>query len=465
MLEGLGNGLRALWRYPSAVVGLIILVLLFGGSLYAVIALPYQEIGANWFTPGPDETRYVPRLALPEWVNWLNGHDLPETLVLNSREVEQGSVSKVVERTPGEVTEVTITFTFDFPYEGFPQDMYLTFDAPYERKMPFALFTWLTPDGRTIQMRNLSPASGLRYGLDKLVTVEAWFSNEESPEIHALFAAPGEGQAVAQEGTYTLQVQGLLFEADTNFDVELVVMGQVYGLAGTDFMRRDLLIPLLWGMPFALGFGLFGAVLTTVLAMVLAAAGVWHGGWVDSLIQRLTEANMILPVLAVSVLVYAYFHVSLWVIVAVMVLLSVFGTPTKNFRAAFMQVKEEAYVEAARVYGASNGRIILRYMVPRIVPVLVPQLVMLIPAYIFLEATLAFFNVKAELPTWGRVIYEAMRWGAAYGSRFWVMEPLCLIILTGLAFGMLGFALDRILNPRLRVMAVERSNREPPRER
>jgi peptide/nickel transport system permease protein len=119
-------------------------------------------------------------------------------------------------------------------------------------------------------------------------------------------------------------------------------------------------------------------------------------------------------------------------------------------RAAFLQVKEAPFIETAKVAGASNMRIILHYLVPSIIPILIPQLITLIPSYVFLEATLGLFGVNSLYPTWGKVIYEALRHGSAYGSGFWVLEPISLLLLTGLAFAMLGFTLERILNPRLR---------------
>lgn len=86
---------------------------------------------------------------------------------------------------------------------------------------------------------------------------------------------------------------------------------------------------------------------------------------------------------------------------------------------------------------------------PRILPVLIPFLVMQIPTFIFLEATLGMFNIKSTYPSWGRIIYDALAKGALYGSPFWVLEPIFLLLLTGLAFAMLGSALERILNPRI----------------
>ena len=112
-------------------------------------------------------------------------------------------------------------------------------------------------------------------------------------------------------------------------------------------------------------------------------------------------------------------------------------------------MKSAPYIEAAQAYNASNRRIIFYYLLPRIIPILVPQLITLIPSYVFLEATLGLFNIKSNYPTWGTVIYQALTRGAMWGSSYWVLEPLAMLLLTGLAFAMLGYALERILNPRL----------------
>jgi peptide/nickel transport system permease protein len=98
--------------------------------------------------------------------------------------------------------------------------------------------------------------------------------------------------------------------------------------------------------------------------------------------------------------------------------------------------------------------------VPRILPVLIPFLVMQIPTFIFLEATLGMFNIKSDYPSWGRIIYDGLSKGALYGSPFWVLEPIFLLLLTGLGFAMLGSALERILNPRIIDSAPASSRRD-----
>ena len=451
--------LQDMVRYPTAVIGLAILLIMISGSVYAVIRYPYKDVGMRWYTDAYENTHYVPRLAYPKWVNFFRLNDYPETIVVDSRITPE---IKSVKYTDSGNPDYTVNLSFEYPYTEFPGEAVLYFDVEYDEKQPFSTFVWTTPDGREYSLANGAIEVGERYRIDEHIDMRELrdhpFKYENSdgidpdkvPILNGLFLDPTiSREMMAVPGTYNLEIKTLGFEPDTQMDVELVVMGQVYGAAGTDFFRRDLVVPLLWGMPFALGIGLGGALLTTIVSMLFAAFGVWFGGWADALVQRITEANMILPVVAIAVLFYAFYGASLWTILAVIVVLNAFGSPTKTFRAAFMQIKDAGYIEAAQAYGAPNRRIIFHYMIPRILPVLIPQLVTLIPGFIFLEATLGMFNVKSILPTWGKVIYEALSKGAAWGSKFWVLEPIALLLLTGFAFSLMGFALDRVLNPRL----------------
>ena len=136
----------------------------------------------------------------------------------------------------------------------------------------------------------------------------------------------------------------------------------------------------------------------------------------------------------------------------VVIILSIFGAGIKTFRANFMQIKESPYIEAARSYGASNTRIIFQYMIPRLIPLLIPQFITLIPSYVFLEASLAVLGLgDPTLPTWGKLIDDSYNAGALFqGWYYWVLEPSALLMVTGLAFSAVGYAMDRIFNPRLR---------------
>jgi peptide/nickel transport system permease protein len=462
-LGSLKDLLSELANYPSAVFGLAIIVALICASIATVVLIPYDEAIALW--RGEDNVWYQnPKKAPPEWINLFRREDLPKTLVMDSRDAVPaplgssslagvsggaGVAGKSVTVVSEGMTEIVLSFPFDYPYDGFPQDLGLYLEAQYDKKKPQLSLTLLTPDGREFGLGTYSMQSTQTYYISQDKALQRKLDGE-SPQ-KALFADPAGDGSVALKGPYELRASGLVFEEGADLDAELVLFGQVYGLAGTDHERRDLMVALLWGMPVALSFGLLAAVGTSASTIIIAGLGVWYGGWVDNLVQRITEVNMVLPFLPVSIMIYILYSKSFWAILGVTVLLSIFGSAIKNYRAVFLQIKEAGYIEAAQAYGAGNRRIILRYLIPRIMPIMVPQLVILIPSYVFLEATLAFLEVSDPiLPTWGKLIVEALAYGTHSGDYHMVLEPAALLMLTGFAFAMVGFALERIFEPRLR---------------
>ena len=444
--------LSALSQYPSAIAGLAIIAAMILFSIYTVIAIPYGEAIDMW-RGGEGVWLENPRTALPQWVNLFPGVNLPETLILGPADETVGeSVQKTRNVVSEEMTDVITTFTFDYTADEFPQEISLFLTSDYDQKRPLVSLTWLTPDGREFRITDVTVAGP--------VTVR--FSQEENlqrrlngvrPEV-GLFADPtsSEDEPRPLKGTYQLVAAGLVFEDEANVDARLVVYGEVYGLAGTDHRRRDLMLALMWGMPVALAFGLLAAVGSTVSTLVVAAIGVWFGGFIDAAIQRITEVNLILPVLPILIMVGLFFSRSIWVMLGVLIMLSIFSSGIKTSRAIFLQIKESPYFEAARAYGAGNFRIIFLYLIPRIIPTLVPSFVVSIPAFVFVEATLAVLNLGDPLlPTWGKVLSDARVNDALYqGHYYWVLEPAALLLLSGLGFAMVGFALDRVFNPRLR---------------
>jgi len=450
---------QELSRYPSAIFGLVVISVLLAGSLYAVLALPYEEFGESYDANRITGRNLRPRVAAPVWLNYFRKTPQLSTLILDENSANATVSTRSLENS---LEEKTVTFEFDYEYEEMPDEMFLYLDPTYHEKFPFVSMTWTMPDGRQMDLKSIAVNGDVNYDFVTGISIRKllvqnpewknWFIQDvqfPTPAFKLLFAEPNAAQETLQRGKYQLKITSLLFENDSDLHPQLVLFGQVYGMAGTDYWRRDLVLPLFWGMPFALFVGLLGTVTTILIAMILPAIGVWYGGWLDNFIQRLSEVNMVLPGLALAVLINLLFGVSVWVVLGIVVLLNAFGSPVKSFRSAFLQAREAPYMESARSYGASNFRIIGHYLVPRIMPMFIPQLITQIPSFIFLEATLGFFNINSDYPSWGRIIYDGLSHGALYGSPFWVLEPIFLLLLTGLAFAMLGSALERILNPRI----------------
>jgi peptide/nickel transport system permease protein len=442
----LKNAFRTLVRYPAAIVGLTIILVLCVISIYTVIAYPYTQTNKTW--RGDNFSwRENPTYAQPVWVNWFRKDDLPESIKLDSRDPAAGKTDTPVSQ---DMREISFSFAFDYHYKYFPQDIILFLDATYAEKRPLVNLVWSTPDGREMDLGNFSVASAQANYLFLDENVQRKLKTSFVDQ--GLFGDPNSQEPVALQGHYTMKVTAFVFEDGADINTRFVLYGKVWGLAGTDGKRRDAMIGLLWGTPIALSFGLLAALFTTITTLVIAAVGVWFGGWVDGLIQRLTEINMILPLFPALLLVYTLYSKRIWVLLGVTVLLSIFGSGIKNYRSLFIQIKELPYFEVARAYGASDWRIIFRYLIPRIGAIIIPQLVILVPSYVFLEAGLAVLGLYDPFtpPTWGQLVMDGLQNGIAQGGIHLALEPAFLLLLTGYAFLLLGISLERVFEPRLR---------------
>ena len=448
--------------YPSAVIGLLIIFGLVVLATYAVIHIPYHKAIDLW--RGSSNVWYRnPKTAPPKWVNYFRSKKLPETIDLDSR--KPGAVQRT-EKPLSKGKQIVLTFTFDYTADEFPQDLVVYFYPTYKSKQPFVSGEWITPDGTKIRLGNFVINNGYSYWFNQSKElqkrVRRIFERDDIPVKQALFVDPASlpknpeaplGNSLRpQKGRYTLVLKILTFEPDADVNAEFISYGGVYGLAGTDHLRRDLMVGLLWGAPVALAFGLISALVIGIATMIIAAVGVWYGGIVDDLIQRITEINMVLPFLPILIMVGIFVSRSLWVIMLVTIALSIFSAAVKSYRAMFLQLRESPYIEAAQAYGAGDARIIFLYLIPRILPMLIPGFISAVPGFVFLEASLAVLGIgDPVLPTWGKIIQDAQSNAALYkGLYYWILEPSVLLMTTGLGFALLGFALDRIFNPRLR---------------
>jgi peptide/nickel transport system permease protein len=454
-MAGIQKSLKELLKYPSAVVGLILTLLMIALAVYALIAIPYDEAVRLW--RGGEGVWYTsPRIAQPIWTNWFSATKQPESFAMK---ISDENVTRVDGLSSSGFKEIQITYDFDYQADGFPSELALYFATTPGEKEPFVSVTWLTPDGREIEVVDMGLGVTETYFLDQDTRLTRRLGRREAdvglflppdtdPEIHASELEP-------LKGPYQMVINGRTFEEGSDIiEAEFVLYGKVSGMAGTDHHRRDLMISLIWGAPIALSFGLLASLGISIFTIIISAVGTWFGGLVDSLIQRATEVNLTLPFLSILIMVGTFYSKSLWVILGVTVLLSIFGAQIKAYRAIFLQVKESTYIEAAQAYGASNMRIIFRYLIPRIIPLIIPNLVLSVPTFVFLEATLAQLGLgDPVLPTWGKVIYDAAANAAVYnGQYYWILEPAILLSITGLAFALVGFSLDRIFNPRLRTL-------------
>ncbi len=449
--------LRELRRYPSAVAGLVLIVVFIGLSVYAMIALPYGHAIRLWRAP-PGVWDETPLRAAPIWFDWFTRDKLPRTIIVSTGDAGL----KRVEPLEDGRSRIEIVLPFDYDYDGFPSEVQLFTQATFEGTRTVITVHWRTPTGEFMPL--LIPPVNPR-GTRSIRATDTLYISQDSGLRTLLGRAPEQGLfmdrtaaigpdgPVPVKGRYELVLVGEVLEgADLN--AKLVVFGQVHGLAGTDHRRRDLTVALLWGAPLALAFGILGAIGANLSTFVLAGIGTWFGGKVDFIFQRITNINMILPLLPILIMIGQFYNRSLWLMLGVIIVLSVFSAAMLTYRAMFLQAKEAPYIEAAQAYGASNMRIVFRYLLPRIAPTLLPQFVLVIPSFVFLEATLAVLGLgDPVLPTWGKIMNDANTNGALYmGQYYWPLQPAILLMLMGFSFALVGYALDRVFNPKLRTV-------------
>ncbi|MEM4303300.1 MAG: ABC transporter permease, partial [Candidatus Caldarchaeum sp.] len=361
-----------------------------------------------------------------------------------------------------------VEMRFRYGYDDFPSEVNLFLKSSYNTSPPQLTISWLKPDGTHIDLKKttisrddrfyISADTALSTELNKIIERKL---NKQPPYIipTTTILLGVEDESILNpstvkvlKGEYKLLIEGLLFEPNADFDAKLVVYGKVYGWAGTDHLRRDIGIALLWGTPVALLFGVSAAVSIALIQMSIGAVSAWFRGPVDMAMQRVTEIFLVLPFLPVLIMVSTLYKVNIWVILLIVIMLSSFGPGVKNYRALFLQLRESPYIEAARSYGAGDFRILVLHLIPRVLPTMVPSVVLSAADFVFLEAALAILGIGDPItPTWGKVIEDAFYAGALFkGQYYWVLIPSALLASTSISFALIGFALDKIFNPRLK---------------
>ncbi len=224
----------------------------------------------------------------------------------------------------------------------------------------------------------------------------------------------------------------------------------VYGLMGTDNQGRDLWPALIYGIRWALIIGITVSVISTLIGVMYGVVSGYMGGYVDIIMTRIAQIVYSLPVLPLLIILAYFFGPSIWNIIWILI---AFGWSGLVFtvRSMVLQIKENLYVEAARAIGASSWRIIIKHVFPQVLPYTFASMALSVPGAILAEAGLSFLGLgDPSIVTWGKILHDAHASGAALkGAWWWVVPPGLGIAVVGMTFVFIGYALDRILNPRL----------------
>ena len=216
---------------------------------------------------------------------------------------------------------------------------------------------------------------------------------------------------------------------------------------GTDYLGRDILAGMLVGGRATVLVGLAAACITVLIGVTVGALAGYFGGWIDSLLSRLTELFQVLPALLFAMVLVTLFQPSLGVVIVAIGMVSWTGT-ARLTRAEFMRLRGLEYVSAARAMGARHLRLMLREILPNALPPIIVSATLVIGSAILFEAGLSFLGLSDP---------NVMSWGLMIGSNrrnilecWWAVSfPGMAIFLTVLSFSLVGDGLNDALNPKL----------------
>jgi peptide/nickel transport system permease protein/oligopeptide transport system permease protein len=221
---------------------------------------------------------------------------------------------------------------------------------------------------------------------------------------------------------------------------------------GTDEQGCDVYARTIYGAHASILVGLLATLLTAVLAIVVGLAAGFYGGWIDAVLSRIIDIVLGIPLLLAAIVFSRRFIGEDLGILPVVLVLGVLGwtTAARVIRSSVISAKQQDYVQAARMVGAGNGRLLLRHILPNALAPLIVVLTIALGIFISTEATLSFLGAGVNPATisWGGDISDAQ---PRFQSDPWpLLFPAGFLALTVLAFIMLGDAIREAFDPKLR---------------
>ncbi|ASI99501.1 ABC transporter permease [Thermococcus celer] len=477
--EGLKGFLEEFKREKTGIAGVILLIILVLVALTApyttIPDLPEKWRNSQYWEDNP---KNVP----PTWYNMFTSNKLvpQEVYLLDDLKITHPSDT---------VTIVEADYTLPKKYVLGPQGIIIkglnvTLNEPFQA--PTMDVYLLRPDGKRVPIltnKQLSSGTTISIGRDSKISanVYIWLVNVTEGKKITMFEVPLEtilindmvapmfakvepGMNVSEiienpqtlPGNYRLVLQinnPAPKDNQVTYDnIKVTFLGRSYGNMGTDYLGRDLWAGIIWGSRVSLTIGILVSVLSTIIGLVYGVTSAYLGGNADEVMMRINEIFASIPSLPILILIGATAgHITLWFIVLLLVIFGWMGI-ARISRSMALQIKEQTYIEAAKALGAGNGRIIFKHILPQLLPYAFAVIALSVPGAVIAEASLSFLGIgDPTAVTWGQILNAAQAQSATTkGYWWWVLPPGLGIAVVGLTFVLIGTALDKILNPRLR---------------
>ena len=220
---------------------------------------------------------------------------------------------------------------------------------------------------------------------------------------------------------------------------------------GTTNLGRDIFSQLIYGTRTALLVGFSAAIAVAIVGTVVGLLAGYYGGWVETILMRLADVAFGIPFLPFVIVLVAFIEPSIWNVVITMGVL-LWRDTGRVIRSQVLVIKEQAFVSAARVSGASHLRIIFLYIAPSILPLSFLYGSLAIGWAILTEASISFLGFgDPEVVSWGFMLQDAfLSQALSRGAYYWIIPPGIAIMLSVMAGFFIGRGFEEVLFPRLR---------------
>lgn len=220
---------------------------------------------------------------------------------------------------------------------------------------------------------------------------------------------------------------------------------------GTTNLGRDIFSQLIFGARTALLVGFSAAIAVAIAGTVIGLLAGYYGGWTETILMRLADVAFGIPFLPFVIVLVAFVEPSIWNVVIAMGLL-LWRDTARVIRSQVLVIKEQAFVSAARVSGASDMRIIFLYIAPSILPLSFLYGTLAIGWAILTEASISFLGFgDPDVVSWGFMLQDAfLSQALSRGAYYWIIPPGIAIMLSVIAGFFIGRGYEEVLFPRLR---------------
>lgn len=219
---------------------------------------------------------------------------------------------------------------------------------------------------------------------------------------------------------------------------------------GTTDVGRDIFSQVVLGTRTALTVGLLAALLVTVVGSVVGIVAGYYGGWVDTVIMRVVDFFYAIPFIPFVIVLSAVLKPSIWNVILAVSLLS-WRTVARLVRSQVLSIVERPFIKAGRVAGAGDLRLMVKYILPNVIPLILLEMAFMVNWAIAAEASIAFLGFgDPSVPSWGQILHIVFSTGNSRVAWWWITTPGVAIVLLLLSIFFVARALEEVVDPRLR---------------